>query len=232
MPARSDTAAVILAGGHGRRMSGVAKALLPLGGRPLIDHVLLRLAGQVSPIAISARDPAIAAAACPVLPDAHDDRRGPLAGLLAGMAWARTQPGIRRIVSLPVDCPFLPRDLVARLCDRAADTGAEVVVAASNGAEHPTVALWDLALTEALRAVVNTAADLSVRRFYRTRQVTICAFEAPDRDPFFNINTPEDLARAEDALGMGEDLEAVIARDADEGHADGLGLPHREQGGG
>jgi molybdopterin-guanine dinucleotide biosynthesis protein A len=229
MPRPCDIAAVILAGGRGRRMGGTAKALLPLGGRTLLDHVLQRLQGQVSPIAISANDPAITAA-LPLLADAHDDRRGPLAGLLAGMDWARTREGIRRIVSLPVDCPFLPGDLVAGLRATAEETGASVVVAASAGVEHPTAALWDLDLADALRAVVEAGADLSVRRFYQRYRVAIRAFESGGIDPFFNINTPADLARAEDACRMGEDLEAVIARDADEGHADLLGLPHREQG--
>jgi molybdopterin-guanine dinucleotide biosynthesis protein A len=226
-----DTAAIILAGGRGRRMGGAAKALVPLGGRSLLDHVLRRLESQASSIAISANDPAVTAR-WPLLADRHDDRRGPLAGLLAGMGWALTQHRIRRIVSLPVDCPFLPYDLVARLQARAEETGAEVVVAASGGVEHPTVALWDLALAEPLRAVVEVGADLSVRRFYQTRRVAICAFDGPGLDPFFNINTPADLARAADALRMGEDLEAVVPRDADERHADRLGLPHREQSGG
>ena len=211
-------------------MGGMAKALLPLGGRTLLAHVLQRLAGQVSPIAISANDPAIVAA-LPVLADAHDDRRGPLAGLLAGMVWAREQAGITRIVSLPVDCPFLPGDLVGGLRATATETGAEVVVAASGGIEHPTVALWDLALADALRAVVEAGTDLSVRRFYRTKAVAIRAFSGRDIDPFFNINTPADLARAEDAIRMREHLEAVIPGDADEGHADRLGLAHGEQGG-
>jgi molybdenum cofactor guanylyltransferase len=230
MAAASDTAAVILAGGRGRRMGGVAKALVTLGGRSLLDHVLLRLAGQVSPIAVSANDPAIVAAV-PLLPDAHEDRRGPLAGLLAGMIWARGRAGVRRIVSLPVDCPFLPRDLVERLRAVAEDTGAAVAVAASGGVEHPTVALWDLALAEPLRVVVEAGAELSVRRFYRAYPFAMCNFDRPGLDPFFNVNTPEDLARAEDALRVGEDLETVISGDADEGHADRLGLPHREQGG-
>ncbi len=234
MPVNSDTAAIILAGGHGRRMGGAVKALLPLGGRPLLAHVLERLAGQVGPIAISANDAGVAAAAgaLPVLADAHDDRRGPLAGLLAGMEWAAARhPEVRRVVSLPVDCPFLPRDLVARLLARAAETGAEVTVAASGGQDHPTVALWDVALAAALRAAVEAGTDLSVRRFYQTRRVATCAFDSPGLDPFFNINTPADLDRAEDALGMGEDLETVVAGDADQRHADGLGLPQREQSG-
>jgi molybdenum cofactor guanylyltransferase len=230
MAAPSDTAAVILAGGRGRRMGGVAKARLMLGGRSLLDHVLRRLAGQVSQIAVSANDSAIVAD-LPLLPDAHDDRRGPLAGVLAGMIWARDRAGLRRIVSLPVDCPFLPRDLVGRFLETAEETGAAIVVAASGGSEHPTVALWDLALAEPLRGVVEAGTDLSVRRFYRAFRFAICDFDLRGLDPFFDVNTPEDLARAEDALRMGEDLETVVPRHADEGHADRFGLPNGEQGG-
>ena len=233
MPTLSDTAALILAGGRGRRMGGALKALLPLGGRPLLDHVRQHLAGQVGLIAVSANDPAVGAAAgdLPILADEHEDRRGPLAGLLAGMGWCSAMhPGLRRLLSVPVDCPFLPRDLAARLHAVAEASGAAVVVAASGGQDHPTVALWDLALAEPLRAVVVAGTDLSVRHFYQTRQVTTCAFAGANLDPFFNINTPEDLARAEDAIRMGEDLETVITGDADQGHADALRLPHREQG--
>ncbi len=185
MPAVSETAAVILAGGRGRRMGGAAKALLPLAGSPLLDHVRQRLAWQVWPIAVSANDAAVAAAAAPlpVLADRHDDRRGPLAGLLAGMEWARAHhPGITRILSLPVDCPFLPRDLAARLHARAAETGAAVVVSASGGVDHPTAALWDLALAGPLRAVVEAGTDLSVRRFYQAHPVAICAFDRLEPD--------------------------------------------------
>lgn len=211
-------------------MGGVAKALLPLRGQSLLEHALERLIGQVSFIAISANDPGIVAA-YPILIDAHDDRRGPLAGLLAGMVWAEAHGGIRWIVSVPVDCPFLPRKLVAGLRATARATGAQVVVAASGGTEHPTMALWDLTLLDALRPVVEAGTDLSVRRFYQGHQVAFSAFEDTGIDPFFNINTPEDLARAEDACRVGEDLEAVITGNADEGHADGLGLAHGEQGG-
>jgi len=144
MPKPPDTAAIVLAGGRRRRKGGARKALLPLGGRTLLDHVLERLPGQVRPIVASANDPEIAeaAGALPVLSDHHDDRRGPLAGLLAGMGWCRaTDAALRPVVPGPVDCLFIPRDLVAMLRTAAADSAAEVVVAASGGHDHPTVAL-------------------------------------------------------------------------------------------
>lgn len=236
MPEISDgIAAVILAGGAGRRMGGRSKARLMLGGRPLLHHVLARIGGQVSAIALStgAEELAEIAPGLPRLADRHADRRGPLAGILAGMAWCRAaQPSLPWLLSLPVDCPFLPRDLVARLAARAARGDARVVIAASGGAEHPAIALWDVTLADDLGAVVAAAEDLSIRRFYRRFSYAVVEFPmAAGRDPFLNLNTPEALARAEETLAMGEDLEPVVARDADQGDAGSLGLPHGEQGG-
>lgn len=230
MPAASDTAAVILAGGRGQRMGGVLKAGLMLGGQPLLDHVLQRLGPQIETIAVSANDPAVIALASgrPVLADSHADRRGPLAGILAGMAWARSLPGCRFLLSLPVDCPFLPRDLLQRLRREAG--GARVVVAASGGHPHPTAALWDIGLQPDLARVVEEGDDLSVRRFYERLPHRLCDFPAAGIDPFFNVNTPAELARAEDALRMGEDLEPIITRDTDQRHAGSLGLADGEQG--
>lgn len=236
MPAVSEPiAAVILAGGEGRRMGGRSKARLALGGRPLLQHVLARIAAQVSAIALSTREAALTeiAPSLPLLPDRHADRRGPLAGILAGMDWARAaHPGTRWLLSLPVDCPFLPVDLVPRLLARAALGDVRVVVAASCGAEHRAVALWDVTLADELEAVVEAAEDLSIRRFYRCFPHAAVDFPMEEgRDPFFNINTPEALGRAQQAFKMGENLETVRPRDADEGDAAGLGLPQGEQGG-
>lgn len=234
MRAGSETvAAVILAGGEGRRMGGRSKALLPLGGVPLIHHVLARIQDQVAAIAISTRDQAVGAAApgLPLVPDRHADRRGPLAGILAGFAWCRAaHPDCRWLLSLPVDCPFLPADLVPSLLARAAAGDARVVVGASGGIEHRAVALWDVTLEAALAPVVEEAADLSIRRFYQHFPHAICDFPRGGIDPFLNINTPEALERAEDALRMGKNLEPVRPRDADQRDTGGLGLAHREQG--
>ncbi|MCB8874200.1 molybdenum cofactor guanylyltransferase MobA [Acidisoma silvae] len=239
MPSGSDvaaTAAIILAGGRGVRMGGALKARLPLAGQPLLTHVLARLAPQTGAIAISANDLAVGQLALgfPLLADAHDDRRGPLAGILAGMAWAGAL-GCRWLVSLPVDSPFVPTDLIAILLEGAVE--ARVVIARSAGQAHPTAALWDISLHDDLAAVVAAGADLSVRRFYEAyshafRDFPVAGVPAGAMDPFFNINTPADLALAEDAIAARENLEPVIPRDADQRQADCLGLADSEQGGG
>jgi molybdenum cofactor guanylyltransferase len=229
MPARSDTAAVILAGGRGLRMGGALKALVPLNGRPLLAHVLDRLAPQTDVVAVSANDPAVGTAApgLPLLADAHEDRRGPLAGILAGLTWALAR-NRRWLVSLPVDCPFIPTNLVGALRAEADAGHADVVIARSAGQAHPTAALWKLSLRDELARTVAAGRDLSVRRFFEAFPHRFCDFPASGIDPFFNVNTPADLALAENAVSAGKNLESVVPRDADQHHPDGLGLADGE----
>lgn len=192
--------AVILAGGRGSRMGGVDKALLPLAGRPLAVHLIARLRPQCGPLAINAQgDPArFAFTGLPVLPDATGDLLGPLAGILAGLDWAAGL-GAPAVVTAAVDTPFLPADLADRLLRAAGPNG--LAVAASADAEgrmrvHPTFGLWPVSLRDDLRAFLK-AGGRKVMRWAEAQGAGIVAFPSPSFDPFFNINTPEDLAAAE-----------------------------------
>ena len=143
-------AGVILAGGQSSRM-GVEKALMPLAGRPVIAHVIERLQPQVARLGINANgDPArFDAFGLPVIADPDASRPGPLAGVVAGLSWARAGR-FALLVSSPCDTPFLPRDLVARLaaaCGRSA--GA---VALGPAAEEPLFAVWRVDILEAVEA--------------------------------------------------------------------------------
>ena len=200
--------AVILAGGRARRMGGGDKCLLRLGGQTLLDHVLARLRPQAGPIALNANgDPArFARFALPVLPDGVGGFVGPLAGVLAAMDWAAAE-GHGAVASIAADTPFFPPDLLARLAARAEASGAAVVLAASRGADgrlwrQPTFGLWGVALRGELRAALEEGVR-KVLDFTEPRgggcEIFAPAPGAPD--PFFNINTPEDLAEAEAMLG-------------------------------
>lgn len=183
------TAALILAGGQGTRLGGVDKAFLRLRGRPLIEHLLDRLAPQAQPLAISANgDPArFSAYGLPVLPDGDFSGRGPLAGIAAGLAWAAAQ-GAASLVSVPVDTPFIPADLVPRLSPAPR-------VAACQGRQHHLVAHWRVSDLAALRRFLETAAPYKVRDFLQLCGAAQVDFPAP-ADPFLNINAPEDLKAA------------------------------------
>ena len=185
----------ILAGGAARRMGGGDKGLLPLGRGTVLAHVAGRLAPQVSALAINANgDPArFAGFALPVLPDPLPGRPGPLAGVLAAMGWAQGL-GAERVVTAAADTPFLPADLVARL--EAAGPG--IVLAATPGAEgrpdrHPTFGLWPVALRGDLRAAIEGGVRKVVA--WTDRHGADDAL-FPDPAAFFNVNTPDDLARA------------------------------------
>ena len=192
-------AGVILAGGLSRRMGGGDKALAPLAGRPLLAHVVARLAPQVDGLMLSANGDAarFAAFALPVVPDLDRRFSGPLAGILAAMTYAaQMQPAVTALVSVPADTPFVPDDLVRRLVVKQAENQAEVVMAASAGRPHPTVALWSLDLREVL-AQALARDERRVLGFIEGRRHASVEWAAEPFDPFRNINTPEELAEAE-----------------------------------
>jgi molybdenum cofactor guanylyltransferase len=193
-------AIVILAGGAGRRMGGANKAMLELGGRPLLAHLLDRLA-IAGPVAIAAHDAAGAEAlrrfGLPVLTDGFTDHRGPLAGVLAGLGWRRQHhPESTGLVSLPVDCPFLPPDIALRLSETAEARQAEVVYATCDGVPHYACGWWAPDLETPLRRVVETAEALAIRRFTLGRGVATCDFPASQSGDFRNLNTPEAVEEA------------------------------------
>ncbi len=193
-------AGVILAGGLARRMGGRPKAFVEVAGRALVDHVIGRLAPQVTALALNANADRerLANRGLPVIADTVEGFAGPLAGVLAGMLWARREvPGVRWLVSVAVDTPFFPTDLTSRFLQAVEAEGAELACAASGGRTHPVFGLWPVALAEDLeRALVEEdlrKIDLFTAR-YRLATVT---FDTGAGDPFFNINRPEDVERAE-----------------------------------
>ncbi|MBV7407921.1 molybdenum cofactor guanylyltransferase MobA [Maritimibacter sp. DP1N21-5] len=184
---------VILAGGRARRMGGLDKAFVALGGRPLIDHVIDRIGPQVSLLGISANgDPTRFNAERPVLPDTVDGFPGPLAGVLAAMDWAG-ELGSPWVVTVPTDTPFLPGTLVARLLDAQAASAAPIVLAETPDGLQPITGLWSAGLSGDLHATL-TAGSFKVTDFTMAHGAVSVPFSERD---FFNVNTPEDLARAE-----------------------------------
>ncbi len=192
---------VILAGGQATRMGGGDKGLLDLGGRTLLHQVIERLAPQVAGLALNANgDPArFAAFGLPVIADSVAGFPGPLAGVLAGLDWAAAQ-GAGAIVTAAADTPFFPRDLATGLQDAAARAGVPIALAATpdparGRVRHPTFGLWPVALREDLRAAL--AGGLRKVVLWTNRHGCADAlFGTEPVDPFFNVNTPEDLAHA------------------------------------
>jgi molybdopterin-guanine dinucleotide biosynthesis protein A len=188
---------LILAGGLGRRMGGVDKPLLTLGGVPILARIADRLGPQCpSGLALSANgDPGRFSEvfAGTILPDPLPDRPGPLAGVLAGLEHAAALAGVTHVLSVPGDTPFLPDDLAARLA--AALGPAPVALASSGGREHYTVALWPVGLRGDLRAWLE-AGERRVGAFIARHGAAVADWPAEPVDPFMNLNGPEDFSSA------------------------------------
>ncbi|HKH01589.1 MAG TPA: molybdenum cofactor guanylyltransferase MobA, partial [Bradyrhizobium sp.] len=148
------TPAVLLAGGLARRMGGGDKPMRQIGGRTILERVIARLGPQCDGLVLNANgDPArFAKFGLPVIADTIENFPGPLAGILAGLDWAAAnRPDAAWILSAAADCPFLPRDLVARLHRARMENDAQLAVAASGGQSHPVIGLWSVALRDQLR---------------------------------------------------------------------------------
>ena len=200
MSDRSEVAGVVLAGGLSRRMGGGDKGLLELAGKPMLAHVICRLAPQVDAMVINANgDPVrFADLRLPVICDTVAGFVGPLAGVLSGMRWAQAHvPDARWIVTAPGDAPLLPVDLVARLLAAVAGRPGAIAIAQSQGELHPVIGLWPLALADDLEA--QLAAGVRKVLHWTDRHGTVAVPFAPSRvgdleiDPFFNANTPPEL---------------------------------------
>ena len=184
---------LILMGGRATRMGGGDKGLLPLGDGTILGHVTDRLSPQVDRLALNANgDPArLTHLGLPVLPDSLPDHPGPLAGTLAGLDWAAGL-GATHIVTAAADTPFLPCDLVPQLLLAGGAQG--FALAASPGGRQPTFGLWPVALRDALRGALRDGLRKIVQ-FTAAHGAGTAEF--PDDAAFFNVNTPEDLTRAE-----------------------------------
>lgn len=191
-------AAVILAGGRSSRMGGGDKTLLDLGGQSILARVIERLRPQCHDIALNANgDPArLATFGLPVLSDEIDGFAGPLAGLQSGLAWA-AQRRATQLLTVASDTPFFSTTLAASLSKAAEDT---VAVAASAGRWHPTFALWPVSFAADLDDYLASGGRRVVSFIERHPHVIVefgsAILPGGPVDPFFNINTPADLAEA------------------------------------
>ena len=183
--------AVIVAGGRSSRM-GREKAFELICGRTIMSRIVERLSSQVSAVVINAngdverfRDLGL-----PVVGDVRSDVGTPLAGLHAALCFANEQD-FASVLTVPSDCPFLPLDLAGRL----AAEGGDAAIAASGGQAHYLTGLWSRHLLEDLEQALDQPPRL--QDWARRCGAAVVEWSVAPFDPFFNINTPEDLAEAE-----------------------------------
>ena len=200
-----STLGVLLAGGLARRMGGGDKPLRTIGERPILERVIERLKPQCDGLILNANgDPArFAGSGLPVVPDTVPDFAGPLAGILAALDWAAAhRPELAWVASVAADTPFLPHDLVSRLHAARGAAGTPLACAESGGRPHPVNALWPVALREDLRHALVEEDMRKIDRWTARHGIAHAGWATEPFDPFFNANTPEDLAAAERLIAL------------------------------
>lgn len=185
-------AAVIIAGGQSRRM-GREKSFVPLLGKPLLTHAVERLQPQCDAVVVNANGDAerFDRFGLVIVPDVLTEIGTPLAGLHAALAYGRANR-FDSVLTVPSDAPFLPRDLYSRL-----KTSKMACVAAACGQEHFLTGLWSVELLPRLEAALGSGTLRRVQDWVRVCEAGTVEWPCEPFDPFFNINTPEDLAEAE-----------------------------------
>ena len=199
---------VLLAGGQARRMGGGDKSLLKLGGRPLMAHTIERVRPQVAELILNANGAPgrFERFGLPVVADRIKGFAGPLAGVLTGMEWAAEKDGeLDWIASFATDAPFLPHDMVPRLASAIKVKNAAMACAHSAGRDHPVFALWPVRLRHDLRRAMIEDDMRKIDLWTTDYELVHVSFAGNGIDPFFNINRPENLTKAE-ALLLGGNL--------------------------
>ena len=187
-------------------MGGINKCLLKLSGKPLLSHVLERAQTQVGPIVINANgDPKqYSDFNLPVAEDVVGDFAGPLAGILTALDWASTHaPRCKFVASFPGDSPFFPSDLVSKLY-KEIEGGSVMAYASSGDRHHPVFGLWPVASRSDLRDAILANNIRKVDVWTSRHKLGVVNFPTNDIDPFFNLNTKEDLSKAEIYLQTGK----------------------------
>lgn len=199
MNAGKGVVGIVLAGGRGRRMGQGGKTRRRLGGRTLLEHAWERAARQVGLLLLSYNGDSqdLPVAAPIILRDPVAGYPGPLAGVLAGLEYlAESVPGGRWLATFACDSPWFPEDLVSRLLQVGDTDGTDVAVAVSGGRMQPVFALWSIGVLPPLRAALREGAPHGVGALIRRLRHVRVEWPA-EPDPFFNINTPDELAQAE-----------------------------------
>lgn len=188
-----DVCALLLTGGRGQRMGGQDKGMLNLGGHPLVVHARERICPQVTEILLSANrnHDLYRSWGFSVIADEKEYLgAGPLAGLYAGLAYATSS----LVLTLPCDTPFFPDTLLHRLFQTLSTRDAEIVFPVSGGQSHQAFLLCRTHLKDSLKKYLDSGQRQVLEWVQSHRHVAV---SFPDGDDFFNVNTPEELARAE-----------------------------------
>ena len=191
---------VILAGGSARRLGGKGKAFINISGVSLIDLVLRKIETQVDRVAINTRDKnSFSQYNYPIIEDliTEEGGSGPLAGISSAIKWAKKSINpVSHVITVPVDTPLLPMDLVHRMSLELKIKKSDIIFASSNNNIYPVVSMWSLSLDNNLDKALSNGVR-KIDAFTSSYNVSTVDWSFNDVDPFFNINNPEDITLAE-----------------------------------
>ncbi len=199
----TEITGVILAGGKSARMGGGDKCLSLLGGRTLLARAIARARPQANELILNANGDVTRYCGIdlPIIPDSIEGFAGPLAGILSALEWAQAhRPNCTHVVSFASDTPFFPTDLVERLIRAAREQRTPLASAASGGRTHPVFGLWPVSLSGNLRHAMTQQNMRKVDAWTAHHRAALAEYPVLPFDPFFNINTPQDLTEAEKLL--------------------------------
>lgn len=190
----------IIAGGKSSRMAGHEKAFLKLAGKSILDLVVGRFEPQVDQLVINANGDAarFSEFGLAVIPDVFKQLTTPLSGLHACLGFAKNM-GADMVVTVPSDTPFLPLDLAARLAGKALAGGA--VIATSGGQDQFIIGAWKTSLLDELETAIARDGLFRVKDWAHRIGAQPVEWPVSPHDPFYNVNTPEELRRAAEIAG-------------------------------
>ena len=195
---------VIMAGGKSSRMNSIDKALMEINEQTLLSIAINKATHQTQYIVLNSnRDPSIFKNYnIKVIKDTISNHPGPLAGVLTGIEWFyKNNKKIKWVVSVPVDSPFFPNNLFNKLYESVIKSKKLIGVSSSNGRIHPVFSIWNISLMQPLQEALNN----NIRKidlFTKSYNPAVVDFSS-SVDPFFNINTPEDLIIANNLFSKG-----------------------------
>ena len=195
----SEIPAVILSGGQSRRMDGNDKAFLSIADQNLLEMVVGRLKLQTPKVAINtnSNNPKYVQHGLPILKDHFRGFWGPLSGILTAMIWANDM-GYKKVATVAVDTPLFPENLLDKLDQKIKLSNSDIVFAASVSEQkrgkvlHPVFGLWKTFLFDDLRKQLEKGVRKVTCWSERHKASSVC-FSNERIDPFFNINTPQDI---------------------------------------
>ena len=202
LASKDKVVGVLLAGGQARRMGGMNKCLLPLLGKSLLSHVLERARPQVGPIILNANGnpKEYSDFDLPVVGDVISGFAGPLAGILTALEWAAANAtNCKFVASFPCDSPFFPSNLIEKLYEKI-DGGSTMAYASSHKRHHPVFGLWPVSRRFDLRDAMVSRNIRKVDLWTSTHKLGVVEYSFCTMDPFFNLNTPDDVIKAKSYL--------------------------------